>query len=491
MRPALAAACLLAACAGAGAAPPPRAPFSAAAAYLPATAPPRLADARADALLAQCAERWRDARLDHFSLADPGRAAFRQRFFVCRAAAFPALDARGGGGARARGRALGAPGRALGAPGRGGLNSESGGIHSKNSVGTTANTAADTAAADAGRPEAIFFYLGNEADVTLYLNNSGLMWEAAPHHGALLVFAEHRYYGESRPGPEGYAPPAEEVGESEDFLEFEALGARSLGALGRHHRRRKKETAKPAAMPYLTSEQALADYAGLIVELRAELGDPDLPVIGFGGSYGGMLAAWMRMKYPWALDGAVAASAPIWTFEGEAPPADAGGFAAVVTAAASPAAGAAAACAPNARAAWATLFEWGEDAGGRARVGEAMALCGGGAALSSEADVRALAEWAQSAWDYLAMGNFPYASSYILNGAGMLPAHPVRTACAHLADEGLAGAALLGGLARAVGVFYNFSGALECLDHRAGSDEATADDGDIWDFQARGFRFIC
>lgn len=32
-------------------------------------------------------------------------------------------------------------------------------------------------------------------DVTLYLNNTGLMWELAPKYDAMLVFAEHRYYG--------------------------------------------------------------------------------------------------------------------------------------------------------------------------------------------------------------------------------------------------------------------------------------------------------
>lgn len=38
----------------------------------------------------------------------------------------------------------------------------------------------------------VFFYFGNEDDVTLYVNHTGLMWENAESFGALLIFAEHR-----------------------------------------------------------------------------------------------------------------------------------------------------------------------------------------------------------------------------------------------------------------------------------------------------------
>ena len=57
---------------------------------------------------------------------------------------------------------------------------------------------------------------------------------------------------------------------------------------------------------YLTSGQALADYADLLTYVKSTFkGTSNSPIIAFGGSYGGMLAAWFRMKYPHIIDGLV------------------------------------------------------------------------------------------------------------------------------------------------------------------------------------------
>lgn len=134
------------------------------------------------------------------------------------------------------------------------------------------------------RPNApILFYTGNEGDIELFAANTGFLWDIAPTLGALIVFAEHRYYGHSLP-----------------------FGNASFDS--------------PAHLGYLSSAQALADYAALLEFLNPIQKPRKRPVIAMGGSYGGMLAAWMRMKYPHEVTaGALAASAPILQFSGLTP----------------------------------------------------------------------------------------------------------------------------------------------------------------------------
>ncbi|GLD96182.1 hypothetical protein PINS_up004860 [Pythium insidiosum] len=269
----------------------------------------------------------------------------------------------------------------------------------------------------------IFFYTGNEADVLLYLNNTGLMWENAEEFNALLVFAEHRYFGASKPFGD---------------------------AMGEH-------------LEFLSSTQALADFAVLIEALKAEL-QADVPVIGFGGSYGGMLSAWLRLKYPHVVDGVIAASAPVLHFENDPEHAvDPTAFLRTVVFDMTPAAGASANCVPNVRKASATLTRLAQTLEGRVLIAEALHLCDA-ETIMTEDDIQALAVSTIGAFGTLAMGNFPYPSSYMTEGAAELPAYPVRAACEFLApDFGDDDRALLDALRQSAGVLYNATGQETCF----------------------------
>ncbi|CAH1107855.1 unnamed protein product [Psylliodes chrysocephalus] len=88
----------------------------------------------------------------------------------------------------------------------------------------------------------------------------------------ILFYLEHRYYGKSNP----------------------------------------TENLSNENLVYLTSQQALADLAFFIEAMNKqhELSS-DVKWIVFGGSYAGSLAAWMRLKYPHLVHGAVSSSAPL------------------------------------------------------------------------------------------------------------------------------------------------------------------------------------
>lgn len=308
-------------------------------------------------------------------------------------------------------------------------------------------------------PQYVLFYVGNESPVEEYVNNTGLMWEVGAEIGALLVFAEHRYEGLSVPNVTGM----------------------------------------PNCLSYCTIEQALADYASAISWLK-DTYTQDLKVVVLGGSYGGMLAGWFRMKYPASAVGAIAASAPIWGL----PTLDSAmdGSSLAVSRNFGSFAGAADACRDNMLGAWPLMTAIGELDGGPEYLAETMGLC------SAPRSGAALASAVQGMLFDLAEANYPFPSTYITSAVGpggyALPAWPIRVACADLTDPivTLTGdvanvtfaahidslsvavdwdqiqsvsfdavddltpnvATLLKGVATAWGLWCNVSGTLECLE---------------------------
>lgn len=261
----------------------------------------------------------------------------------------------------------------------------------------------------------IFFYTGNEEVLEKFIRNTGVMWDWAPEFNALVVFAEHRYYGQSLPFGE-------------------------------------KSYESPHNMGYLSSEQALADYADLILHLKYTLpGAEKSPVVTFGGSYGGMLAAWFRLKYPHIVDAVLSSSAPINMSPGLVP---CGKFNEAVTAAFERESEL---CADAIRQSWTELQKLGYSEAGCQQLRQRFGLCQN----LHPSNYTLLRDWIKETYSTMALANFPEPSDLV----GELPAYPVREACkAFINATENKRSALVDAVAKAVGVLYNSTGQRRCND---------------------------
>ena len=252
----------------------------------------------------------------------------------------------------------------------------------------------------------ILVYTGNEGPIDQFWNNTGFVMELAEAFNGYIVFIEHRFYGKSLPFGDAWM----------QVYNYQ----------------------------YLTVEQAIADYAVILTNLKAKLGNKNRKVIAFGGSYGGILTAYMRFKYPNIIDGGLAASAPIYPMGKydfyRAVTEDCGRYNSQ--------------CPVKVRQAFAAIMKLRDEGDtGFAKITSMFSLCG----TLTEKNFQHFLLYVRNIFTIMAMADYPYPASFL----GNLPAYPINQAC----DTMLNADDALDGLAKATVTFYNAtSGPASCYD---------------------------
>ncbi|XP_030548563.2 lysosomal Pro-X carboxypeptidase-like [Rhodamnia argentea] len=265
----------------------------------------------------------------------------------------------------------------------------------------------------------IFVYTGNEGDIEWFAQNTGFVFETAPRFHALLVFIEHRFYGKSIP-----------------FGGNKAVASSNSSTLG-----------------YLSSTQALADYATLITDLKKNWTAEDSPVVVFGGSYGGMLAAWFRLKYPHIAIGALSSSSPILNFDNITSPYR---FTDIIT---RDFRSESENCYEVIGRSWQKIEDTAKQQGGLEILRKSFRLC------RNSMDAGYLQGWLETALVYSAMTDYPTPANFLTP----LPAYPVKQMCKAI-DDPSKGDDDFAKLYGAASIFYNYSGSVSCFDLMDNSD---------------------
>ena len=121
----------------------------------------------------------------------------------------------------------------------------------------------------------IFIYVGGEVGDPQGPGDLDNLWFSyyAEKFGALSIYLQHRFYGPSKPACKIH----------KDNLDL------------------------------LSTKQALEDVNNFIIESKKSKAIPeDAKIIVFGCSYSGTLVAWLRLKYPDQVQGAISSSAPLF-----------------------------------------------------------------------------------------------------------------------------------------------------------------------------------
>ena len=275
----------------------------------------------------------------------------------------------------------------------------------------------------------VLFYAGNEAPIDQFVKNSGFLFEAAEQLEAMVVFAEHRYYGKSFP-----------FGSPEIAL-------------------------SPQNISYLTVEQAMADFNLLSVHIREKWQmKRDTAFIVAGGSYGGNLALWLRLKNPNLWAGALASSAtPLKHLLRES-----NAFSKIV---ADVYGNVSTTCPDLIRNGWKDLFHYmndnsdENDNSGRKIVQEELNLCHIPLPEQQEQQAYEIYGWISGALETMVQYGYPYPTNFY----NPVPAYPFKVACENMLLE----KSPLASLRAAAQVYYNYTGqAGPCFDWLSSSSSS-------------------
>ncbi|KAG7371292.1 serine carboxypeptidase S28 [Nitzschia inconspicua] len=130
-----------------------------------------------------------------------------------------------------------------------------------------------------GEEGPLVVYTGNEGSIEDFANQTGQVFLLAQNLRGRPAFIEQRYFGTSIPS---------------------------------HDASINNSSSSSNSYQYLSTEQVLADLVGAIAFLKRRYGSPN--VVAVGGSYGGMLTAWLQRQHPDLITAAWASSAPLLGF---------------------------------------------------------------------------------------------------------------------------------------------------------------------------------
>jgi len=213
---------------------------------------------------------------------------------------------------------------------------------------------------------------------------------------------------------------------------------------------------QPGKINFCTPEQAMADYATLITFLKNNItGAANCPVVAFGGSYGGMLTTWFRLRYPNIVIGGLAASAP-FNFENTngMPFRSPNSY---FDSASNTFSTSYEGCGPLVEQAFSELNNLSMTPAGLNTFTEEFHLC---EPLENYDDAQTVIEWITSGLSGMAMLDYPYATNYGIS----LPAWPVNTTCQILV-ENTPKVGIVRAFALAIGVIYNNTGNWTCYNY--------------------------